>query len=61
MSSYLIANPPKFKHPTDGVMGPFPALFVMDEFPTMPKLKAVIDGPAVGRGMKVSYLLIAKT
>ena len=60
MSSYLIANPPKFKHPTDGVMGPFPALFVMDEFPTMPKLKAVIDGPAVGRGMKVSYLLIGQ-
>jgi type IV secretory pathway TraG/TraD family ATPase VirD4 len=26
----------------------------------MPKLKAVIDGPAVGRGQKVSYLLIAQ-
>lgn len=60
MSSYLIANPPKFKNPTDGPMGPFPCLFVMDEFPTMPKLKAVIDGPAVGRGQKVSYLLIGQ-
>ena len=60
MSSYLIANPPKFKNPTDGQMGPFPCLFVMDEFPTMPKLKAVIDGPAVGRGQKVSYLLIGQ-
>lgn len=60
MSSYLIANPPKFKNPTDGVMGPFPALFVLDEFPTMPKLKAVINGPAVGRGQKVSYLLIGQ-
>lgn len=60
MSSYLIANPPKFKNKSDGVMGPFPCLFVMDEFPTMPKLKAVIDGPAVGRGQKVSYLLIGQ-
>ncbi len=60
MSSYLIANPPKFNNPTDGQMGPFPALFAIDEFPTMPKLKAVIDGPAVGRGQKVSYLLIGQ-
>ena len=50
MSSYLIANPPNFNNSTDGKMGPFACLFVMDEFPTMPKLKAVIDGPAVGRG-----------
>ena len=60
MSSYLIANPPKFHNKTDGVMGPFPALFVLDEFPQMPKLKAIIDGPAVGRGQKVSYLLIGQ-
>ena len=60
MSSYLIANPTKFKNKTDGVMGPFPALFVLDEFPQMPKLKAIIDGPAVGRGQKVSYLLIGQ-
>lgn len=60
MSSYLIANTPNFNNPTDGKMGPFSALFVLDEFPTMPKLKAVIDGPAVGRGQKVSYLLIGQ-
>lgn len=60
MSSYLIANPPKYKNKTDGPMGPCSCIFVMDEFPTMPKLKAVIDGPAVGRGMKVSYLLIGQ-
>ena len=60
MSSYLIANPPNFVNPTDGKMGPYSALFVLDEFPTMPKLKAVIDGPAVGRGQKVSYLLIGQ-
>lgn len=60
MSSYLIANPPKFQNKTDGQMGPFPCLFVLDEFPQMPKLKAIIDGPAVGRGQKVSYLLIGQ-
>ena len=60
MSSYLIANPPKFVNKTDGQMGPFPCLFVLDEFPQMPKLKAIIDGPAVGRGQKVSYLLIGQ-
>lgn len=60
MSSYLIANPPNFVNKTEGKMGPFPALFVLDEFPQMPKLKAIIDGPAVGRGQKVSYLLIGQ-
>lgn len=60
MSSYLIANPPKFQNKTDGQMGPFPTLFVLDEFPQMPKLKAIIDGPAIGRGEKVSYLLIGQ-
>jgi type IV secretion system protein VirD4 len=60
MSSYLISNPPKFVNKTDGKMGPYPCLFVLDEFPQMPKLKAVIDGPAVGRGQKVSYLLIGQ-
>ena len=60
MSSYLISNPPKHENKTDGKMGPFPCLFVLDEFPQMPKLKAVIDGPAVGRGQKVSYLLIGQ-
>lgn len=60
MSSYLITNPPNFQSKSDGKMGPFPALFVLDEFPTMPKLRAVIEGPAVGRGQKVSYLLIGQ-
>jgi len=60
MSSYLISNKPNDVNKTDGKMGPFPCLFVLDEFPQMPKLKAVIDGPAVGRGQKVSYLLIGQ-
>ncbi len=60
MSNYLIANTPNSVHKTDGKMGPYAALFVLDEFPTMPKLTAVINGPAVGRGQKVSYLLIGQ-
>ena len=60
MSSYLISNPPNYVNPSDGKMGPFPAMFVLDEFPQMPKLKAIIDGPAVGRGQKVAYLLIGQ-
>ena len=60
MSNYLISTPPG-KDLGDGVKaGPCPVLFVLDEFPQMPKLNAVIDGPAVGRGQKVSYLLIAQ-
>ncbi len=60
MSSFLIANPPNFVG-SDGIKaGPYPVLFVLDEFPQMPKLSAVKDGPAVGRGQKVSYLLIGQ-
>ncbi len=59
MSKYLIANPPGHVG-RSGENGPFPVIFVLDEFPQMPKLEAVMDGPAVGRGMKVSYLLIAQ-
>ncbi len=60
MSTYLISNPPNNVHRVDGKMGPFPVLFVLDEFPQMPRLGAVIDGPAVGRGQKISYLLIGQ-
>ncbi len=60
MSGWLIANPPDFKLPDGSKVGPYPVLFVLDEFPQMPKLAAVKDGPAVGRGQKVSYLLIGQ-
>ena len=60
LSAYLIAHPPGGTEPSGRRLGPFPALFVLDEFPQMPKLQALIDGPAVGRGQKVSYLLIGQ-
>ena len=60
MSQFLIANPPNHVG-SDGLKaGPYPVLFVLDEFPQMPKLSAVKDGPAVGRGQKVAYLLIGQ-
>lgn len=59
-SDFLIAHPPN-KTSHNGIKcGPCSLIFVLDEFPEMPKLKAVIDGPAVGRGQKVSYLLIGQ-
>ena len=60
MSNFLIANPPNFTQGDGTKTGPYPTLFVLDEFPQMPKLGAVKDGPAVGRGQKVSYLLIGQ-
>lgn len=60
MSNFLIANPPNFPQADGSKTGPFPTLFVLDEFPQMPKLGAVKDGPAVGRGQKVAYLLIGQ-
>lgn len=61
MSNYLISTPPgKVLNKAGEKAGPCPVLFVLDEFPQMPKLNAVIDGPAIGRGQKVSYLLIAQ-
>jgi type IV secretion system protein VirD4 len=60
LSAYLVAHPPGSCDDSGRIMGPCPALFVLDEFPQMPKLQALIDGPAVGRGQKVSYLLIGQ-
>jgi type IV secretion system protein VirD4 len=60
LSAFLIAHPPGAPDESAGRLGPFPLLFVLDEFPQMPKLSALIDGPALGRGQKVSYLLIGQ-
>ena len=60
LSRFLISNPPNITTRQGIKIGPFPVLFVLDEFPQMPKLSAVKDGPAVGRGQKISYLLIGQ-
>lgn len=59
MSSFLLANAPDSVH--DGKrIGPYPVLFVLDEMPKMQKLQAVIQGPDLGRGQKISYLIIGQ-
>jgi len=59
MSSYLLANPPESTR-EGKKMGPYPVLFVLDEMPKMQKLQAVIQGPDLGRGQKISYLIIGQ-
>jgi type IV secretory pathway TraG/TraD family ATPase VirD4 len=59
MSQFLLANMPDGHYAGKG-LGPYPVLFVLDEFPKMQKLKAVIQGPDLGRGCKVSYLIIGQ-
>ena len=59
MSNYLLAHKPD--EIVDGKkVGPYPVLFVLDEMPKMQKLDAVIQGPDLGRGQKVSYLIIGQ-
>lgn len=59
MSNYLLANKPNQE--SSGIkMGPYPAVFLLDEMPKMQRLQAVIQGPDVGRGCKVSYVIIGQ-
>lgn len=59
MTNYLLANAPE--QMSDGKkLGPYPVLFVLDEMPKMQKLDAVIQGPDLGRGQKISYLIIGQ-
>ena len=59
MSSYLLAHIPNTLV-DDKRVGPYPVLFVLDEMPKMQKLDAVIQGPDLGRGCQVSYLIIGQ-
>lgn len=59
MSNFLLANKPDEEH-NGQKLGPYPVLFVLDEMPKMQKMQAVIQGPDLGRGQKISYLLIGQ-
>ncbi|MCL2338335.1 MAG: type IV secretory system conjugative DNA transfer family protein [Proteobacteria bacterium] len=59
MSQFLLTNKPEDIH-AGQKLGPTPVLFVLDEMPKMQKLKAVIQGPDLGRGQSVSYLIIGQ-
>ncbi len=59
MSNFLLANAPDQER-NGQKLGPYPVLFVLDEMPKMQKLDAVIQGPDLGRGQKISYLIIGQ-
>jgi type IV secretion system protein VirD4 len=60
LSAWLVAHKPGATTRDGQKVGPCDAIFVLDEFPQMPKLQALLDGPAVGRGQRVSYLMIGQ-
>ena len=60
MSNYLLVNTPDAISTNGKKLGPCPVLFVLDEMPKMQKLDAVIQGPDLGRGQKISYLIIGQ-
>lgn len=59
MTNFLLANKPEDFH-NGHRLGPYPVLFILDEMPKMQKLQAVIQGPDLGRGQKISYLIIGQ-
>ena len=59
MATFRLATPPEAEHAGEK-LGPYPVLFVLDEMPKMQKLQAVIQGPDLGRGQKISYLIIGQ-
>jgi type IV secretory pathway TraG/TraD family ATPase VirD4 len=59
-SRFLLSHPPALALPTGAILGPYPVGFILDEFPQMPKLPCLLEGPAVGRGQKIAYLLIGQ-
>ncbi|MFQ6739635.1 MAG: type IV secretory system conjugative DNA transfer family protein [Alphaproteobacteria bacterium] len=60
MSNFLLANKPNSVNLSGQKMGPYPVLFILDEMPKMQKLQAVIQGPDLGRGQEISYLIIGQ-
>jgi type IV secretion system protein VirD4 len=60
MSNYLLVNTPDITSSNGKQLGPYPVLFVLDEMPKMQKLDAVIQGPDLGRGQQISYLIIGQ-
>jgi type IV secretory pathway TraG/TraD family ATPase VirD4 len=59
MSSWLLVNTPNTEH-AGQKLGPCDVMFVLDEMPKMQKLQAVIQGPDLGRGQRISYLMIGQ-
>ena len=60
LTAWLIAYGPGSQTVDGQKVGPCSVAFILDEFPQMPKLDALMKGPEVGRGQKVAYLLIGQ-
>jgi len=59
-NSYLIAQTPGSYDDKGNQLGPFDFVFMLDEMPQLKKLDAVVNGPSVGRGQRVSYFLVGQ-
>lgn len=59
-NAYLVANGPNAIDDRSNQLGPHDFCFLLDETPTLPKLDTVINGPAVGRSKRVSYVIVGQ-
>lgn len=59
-NAYLIANGPNQTDEQGNQLGPKDFVFLLDEAPQLPKLDTVINGPAVGRSKRVSYIIVGQ-
>ena len=61
LSNSLISfGPYEHNEKTDRILGPFPVLFVLDEFAKLPKSESVLRGPDLGRSKQTSYAFYAQ-
>jgi type IV secretion system protein VirD4 len=59
-SRALLSNEPGETVASGRKLGPYPVIFVLDEYPKLAKCAAVMEGPDLGRSKKVSYVIIAQ-
>ena len=59
-NAYLVTNGPGAVDEQGNQLGPYPFVFLIDEAPQLGKLDTVINGPAVGRSKKISYIIVGQ-
>lgn len=59
-NAYLVSNGPNAVDEQGNQLGPFPFVFLIDEAPQLGKLDTIINGPAVGRSKKISYIIVGQ-
>jgi type IV secretion system protein VirD4 len=60
LSNYLIQNGPREYDDRGRSLGPLDYHMIVDEAPTLPKLQALIGGPAEGRSKRISYSIFGQ-